>query len=194
VSEIASPPASKSARTRAAILSAARDLFGARGYDRTTVREVAAAADCDPALVVRYFGGKERLFAEATELDLRLPDLSSVPEAGIGVTLARHFLDLWEGPNGPALRILLANAVIDPAVAERLRSAFAGQVMPALRRAPPREDAPLRAALVSSQLLGIALCRYLLRLPPLAAAERSALIAAIGPTLQAYVCGPFAAD
>ena len=54
--------------TPAAICAAARRQFAERGFDRTTVRSVAAEAGVDPALVIHHFGSKQRLFLEATEL------------------------------------------------------------------------------------------------------------------------------
>jgi AcrR family transcriptional regulator len=61
----------KSDRTRAAILTAARERFGADGYERATIRAIAADAAIDPAMVMRYYGNKEKLFAAAAEFDLR---------------------------------------------------------------------------------------------------------------------------
>ena len=75
----------KSDRTRAAIIDAARRLFAEAGYDRTSIRDIAAVAGADPALVIRYFGSKDQLFAQAAEITLRLPDLSAVPAAEIGL-------------------------------------------------------------------------------------------------------------
>src|SRR5919201_1681541 len=82
--------------TRAAILAAARDRFAADGYDRATIRAIAADAGIDPAMVMRYYGNKEKLFAAAASFDLRLPDLTGLPEAEYGQALVRHFLDRWE--------------------------------------------------------------------------------------------------
>src|SRR3954449_8695645 len=87
----------KSQRTRAAILQAAQELFATHGYERTTVRDVAARAAIDPAMVMRYFGSKEGLFARATAFDLELPDLTQVARARIGETLVGHFVEIWEG-------------------------------------------------------------------------------------------------
>src|SRR5690349_9826613 len=83
--------------TRARILAAARPLFAEEGYEATTIRAIAAAAKADPALVVRYFGGKEGLFAEAAAFDLRIPDVASIPREALGEALVRHFLARWEG-------------------------------------------------------------------------------------------------
>src|SRR3954468_1292530 len=86
----------RSDATRAAILAAARGRFAADGYERATIRAIAADASIDPAMVMRYFGNKEKLFAAAADFDLRLPDLSAVPPGEVGRALVRHFLDRWE--------------------------------------------------------------------------------------------------
>src|ERR1044072_4094864 len=85
---------SKSGRTRTAILEVAREQFGKLGFERTTVRDIAAGAAIDPAMVMRYFGSKDELFARATEIDLHLPDLAKVLPHQFGDTLIRHFLDV----------------------------------------------------------------------------------------------------
>lgn len=77
-------------------MTAARERFATEGYERATVRAIAADAGIDPAMVMRYFGSKERLFAAAAEFDLRLPDLAAVPADEIGAVLVGHFLDRWE--------------------------------------------------------------------------------------------------
>src|ERR1700755_154838 len=87
----------KSHRTKAAILKAAQELFAEQGYERATVRDIAARAAIDPAMVIRYFGSKEGLFAQATAFDLKLPDLAGIPTDEIGATLVAHFIDIWEG-------------------------------------------------------------------------------------------------
>src|SRR5262245_24774569 len=92
----------KSDRTRAAILASAATLFAAHGYERTTVRDIAAGAGIDPSMVIRYFGSKDELFARVAEPDLRLPDLRTVAHAQIGETLVRHFLSVWEDESGLA--------------------------------------------------------------------------------------------
>ena len=83
--------------TRARILEAARQRFAADGYDRATIRAVAADAGIDPSLVMRYFGNKQGLFLAAAEFDLRIPDLRKVPRKSVGTALAEHFVGRWEG-------------------------------------------------------------------------------------------------
>lgn len=181
---------SKSGRTRAAILAAAQEFFAVQGYERTTVRDIAARAAIDPAMVIRYFGSKDALFARAAVFDLQLPDLRDVPQAEVGATLARHFLGLWEGEGGNGgLTVLLRSAASNDFAAERLREVFASQVLPALTRTATGPGAAERAALVSSQLLGLALCRYVLKLPPLVGMPADRLVAELGPTLQRYLVG-----
>ena len=181
---------SKSDRTRAAILAAARDLFGTEGYERTTVREVAARAGIDPALVIRYFGSKDGLFVRASVFDLRLLDLSTIEPRELGPTLVRHFLDVWEGPDSNGgMTILLRSAASNPLAAEKLQEVFACQVLPALVRLAGPADGPQRAGLVASQLLGLALSRYVLKLPAVVALTRERIVRDVGATLQRYLDG-----
>lgn len=174
----------KSERTRAAIEVAARRLFALQGYERTTVREIAAAAEIDPALVIRYFGSKDELFSAVAEPNLRLPDLSQVPVKRIGETLVGHFLDLWEGGSG--MPVLLRSAASNEAAAERLKLIFASQVFPVIASAGRPETAPQRAGLVGAQLLGLAMTRYILKLPPVVAMERDFIVREVGKTIQRY--------
>jgi AcrR family transcriptional regulator len=180
----------KSERTREAILKAAQALFGELGYDRATVRDIAARAAIDPAMVIRYFGSKEALFARATVFDLRLPELNGIRPEQLGETLIRHFLAMWEGPssNG-SLTILMRAAASSEEAAEKTRAVFAGQVLPMLAQVADPRELPMRAGLVSSQLLGLALCRYVLKVPPVVAMSPDAIVANIGPVLQGYITG-----
>ena len=180
----------KSDRTRAAILEAAQALFAEIGYERTTIRGIAEHASADPALVIRYFGSKDGLFAQATSFDLKLPDLSETPRDKTGHTLIAHFLELWEGAlsNG-SLPILLRAAASNDGAAERIRQIFAGQVIPALKQTAASPDAEKRAALISSHLLGIALSRYVLKVPVAVSLTREEIIQSVGPTLQRYLTG-----
>ena len=180
----------KSARTRAAILQAARELFAECGYERTTVRDIAARASIDPAMVMRYFGSKDALFAQATVFDLELPDFKSADPSEFGAILIGHFLDLWEGPaSKDTLTILLRTAATDEAATAKVRDIFSGQVMPMLARAAGPAEGALRAGLISSHLLGLALCRYVLKLSPVVMMTPEQIVGCVGPTLQRYIAG-----
>ena len=177
----------KADRTRASILEAARELFEEQGYETTTVRQIAAAANIDPALIIRYFGSKDALFSSVAEPDLRLPDLSGISRTELGVTLVSHFLDLWEGGGARAgMPTLLRSAASNEYAADRLRRVFVEQVLPVITSAGPEANAASRAGLVSSQLLGLALTRYVLKLPPVAAMDPKFIIATVGETIQRY--------
>ena len=178
----------RSAGTRAAILAAARAQFSAAGYERTTIRSIAATAGIDPAMVIRYYGSKAGLFAAAAAIDLSLPDLTQVARREMGSLLVRHFLSLWESDLADtALALLLRSATADDTAAERVRQIFAEQVVGPITAALGTSDAEQRAGLIGAQLLGMALCRYLLRLEPLASAKTEDLIADLSPTVQRYL-------
>jgi AcrR family transcriptional regulator len=180
----------RSDRTRAAILTAARDRFASHGYERTTIRAVAGDAGIDPSMVMRYFGSKERLFDAALAIDLRLPDLAAVPRRDLAPALVRHFLSLWEGaPADDVLLVLLRSAVTNERAAQRVREIFAAQVAPALAPVIGAEPAAARAALVTTQLLGLALTRYLLRLPAVTALDGEEITAVLAPALRAVLEG-----
>ncbi len=176
----------RSDRTRAAILTAARERFAADGYERATIRAIAADARIDPALVMRYYGSKEKLFAAAAEFDLRLPDLAAIPRDRIGETLVRHFVDRWDGDE--TLMALLRAGVTNEAAAERMRQIFAGQLGPVIASLTGGSaEAPVRAGLAASQILGLALCRYVLAFPPVVTMSTDDIVSWLGPTLQRYL-------
>ena len=174
----------KSQRTRDAIEEAARDVFQRQGYERATVREIASAAGVDPSLIIRYFGSKEGLFSAVAEVDLGLPDLRGLARSSIGEILVGHFLDQWEGGSG--LPVLLRSASSNEAAAKQLQRIFASQVFPMIASAGPTENAPQRAGLVASQLIGLAMTRYILKLPPVVLMKREVIVRELGKTIQRY--------
>lgn len=176
----------RSDATKAAILAAARERFASDGYERATIRAIAADATIDPAMVMRYFGSKEKLFVAAAEIDLRIPDASALPRRSLGETLVRHFVDRWEGDE--TLTALLRSAATNEPAAERARSIFGEQIVTVAESVEPdRRLAGRRAGLVAAQILGMALCRYVLRLPPLASMSKNEVIAWLAPTVQRYL-------
>ncbi|MEV4140536.1 TetR family transcriptional regulator [Dactylosporangium sp. NPDC049742] len=188
-------PERRSDATRAAILRAARERFAADGYQRATIRAIAADAAIDPSMVMRYYGNKAQLFAAAVDVHLRLPDVAGIPRDRLGETLVAHFIRRWEGdPSDDALLTLLRSAATDEAAASRLRDIFASQVAPvALAVCPDPAEATVRAGLVATQMLGLAFCRQILRLPPVVAAAPSSLVVQVGATVQRYLTGDLGA-
>ncbi|MEV6692927.1 TetR family transcriptional regulator [Micromonospora sp. NPDC051196] len=182
--------------TREAILEAARAVFGQRGYDGSTIRAIASAADVDPALVHHYFGSKEQLFLAAMQApaDPRklLPMVLTGDRAGLGERLVRTFLSVWDSPAGTAGIALLRSAVSNEWTARLLREFLTVHV---LRRIFDHLDVdpvevPLRGSLVASQLIGLAVMRHVVRLEPIASADPDALVTPIAPTIQRYLTGP----
>ncbi|GAB2930696.1 TetR/AcrR family transcriptional regulator [Streptomyces heilongjiangensis] len=173
------PPPRRSDRTRSVILDVARRHFAAHGFERTTIRAVAADAGIDPALVIRYYGSKARLFDAALDIALRLPDLSGVPADHLAEALVRHFLVRWEHESADdTLLLLLRSAVTNDRAAERMREIFATQVAPGL--GGPHAE---KVGLIVTQLLGLALSRHLLRIPAVARLTPGEILALYVPAV-----------
>jgi AcrR family transcriptional regulator len=177
----------RSEPTRRAILAAARAIFAARGYEGTTIRAVAARAGVDASMVMRYFQSKAGLFTAAVTMDLRVPDLRSAPASQHGELLVRHFISRWEDPlRGEELIALLRTAVTSETVASQVQ-AILGQLVTEPIAALGDERAAERGALIAAQLLGLAMCRYVLRLEPLASMPSDDVAAAVVPSVQQYL-------
>jgi AcrR family transcriptional regulator len=180
----------RSEGTRRAILSAARAMFTAQGYELTTIRAVAARAEVDASMVMRYFGSKEGLFTAAVTMDLEIPDLRSAPASGRGELLVRILLNRWEDPDHDDEMIaMLRTAVTSESVAGQLQ-AIVSQLLIEPVAALGDEHAAERGTLIASQLLGLALCRYILRFEPLASLPVDDVVAAVAPSVQRYLTRP----
>ncbi|BBZ03886.1 TetR family transcriptional regulator [Mycolicibacterium chitae] len=173
--------------TRATILATARAQFGAHGFERTTIRSVAAAAEVDPALVMHYFGSKANLFAEASRLEIPFPDLSDTPPDRIADALVPLLEQVW-GSDGAFIPLLRA-AATNKVAADTLLEVFVQQVAPALAAAAVDRPAE-RAALVGSQVLGIVLARNIVGVPPLVAMDTADLVQWLRPVFARYLAGP----
>jgi AcrR family transcriptional regulator len=177
----------RSEGTRRAILGAARATFAARGYEQTTIRAVAARAGVDASMVMRYFRSKAGLFTAAVTIDLEVPDLRSVPASRRGERLVRHFISRWEDPlHQDEMIALLRTGVTSETVAERLQAVL-GQLITEPIAALAYEQAAERSTLIAAQLLGLALCRYILRFEPLASLPADDVVAAVAPSVQRYL-------
>jgi AcrR family transcriptional regulator len=181
----------RSAGTRSGILAAARKLLSEQGYEATTIRAVAAEVGVDPSMVMRYYGSKTGLFSAAVDVDLYLDKVPRTPANELGEALARHFLSRWEGElSDEATTLLLRSAATNADAAQRMRTIFDTQVTTFVREAiDGRTDAAKRAGLVSSQLLGLALTRYVVALRPITAMSVDALVHSVAPVLQHYLTG-----
>jgi len=182
--------------TREAILAAARQAFAERGFDNATVRQIATAAEVDPALVHHYFGTKEQLFLATVQVPINPQELLPAVLAGgkdnVGENLVRTFIRVWDSPAGTAGAALIRSAMGSEWTARMLREFLTTQILRRVIRQLDMEpsEAPLRAALIASQMAGLAMMRYIIKLEPLASAPAETIIATIAPTIQRYATGP----
>src|ERR1700712_2529179 len=182
------PPRTRNAQeTTADILAAARTRFGTDGYERTTLRAVAAGGGVDPALVIRYFGSKQDLFAAAAEFTLDLPDLSTVDPDDVAQALLPSFFAVWE--DDTTFVALLRAAMTSPTAADTMRQVFAAQVAPALAAVTP-DNTRQRAGLMGAFIIGLATTRYVLGNPAVVDLSHHELIRWAGPGLRQSPAGP----
>jgi AcrR family transcriptional regulator len=181
--------------TRTEILEAARSLFGTHGYDRTTLRMIATAANVDPALVARAFGGKHGLFLAAVEWPWDpaevVPRVAVGPKSRAGHRIARLVVDTWEDPDqrGPILALLASTASSE--AARRLLGDFiTTQVHVPLARASGFDHPELRGALVGAHAVGLCMARYVLEIEPLAGLDAATLVDITGAVIQRLLTTP----
>ena len=183
--------------TRSAVLAAAKRAFGEQGYGATSVRAVAREAGVDPSLVLHFFGSKDGLFEAALELPFDPSGLVPLLLAGgpvdqLGERVVRTFVGVWDAmPGQGPMLAMLRSAVSHADSADRLRALLLGVVFHPLARGAGAGDADAdrRASLVASQVLGLAVARYVLHLEPLASSPADELVPLVAPTLQRYLTG-----
>ena len=186
--------------TEDAILQAARRTFGDRGYDAASIRAIASAAGVDPALVHHYFGSKQQLFLAAVNAPIDpgtfIARVIDGDRGEVGHRLVRTFVTVWDGPAGVAAAAMLRSAIGNEWASKLFREFIVTQVLRRVRSdlGLDTEDAPLRMSLVASQMAGLAMVRYVLRIEPLASAPPEAIVASIGPALQRYLTGDVATN
>jgi AcrR family transcriptional regulator len=180
------------ADTRAALLAAARAVFAEQGYQGATVRTIAGRAGVDAAMVNHWFGGKQGLFAAIVELPFDPEQLIEAVTHGGPDTMAerliRTFVTLWDTHEGRFATLMLSVASQDIA-ARSMAEFFSGTVFRILTETTGADQAELRAALCGTQMVGLGVIRYVLKVEPLASAEVDTLVAMIGPNLQRYLTG-----
>ena len=181
--------------TKQSILESARTVFADRGFDKASIRAIAAGAEVDPALVHHYFGTKEKLFLASMNSPVDpaelVPKALAGPREEAGERLVRMVLSVWDSPTGAAAVALMRSAMSNEWTARLMREFVVTQV---LRRAVAElgideQEAPARSALVATQIGGLAVIRYILKVEPIASAPPEQLVAAIGPTVQRYLTG-----
>jgi AcrR family transcriptional regulator len=176
-------------------VDAARAIFVEQGFDGATVRAIAGRAGVDPAMVNHWFGGKEGLFAAAMQIPVDpvelVDELLAGGVDGLGERIVRRFLSVWDASGGgPLIAIIRSVSSHEPSA--RMMREFITRVLFGRLAHGLRLDQPeLRAGLCGSQIIGLAMMRYVLRLEPLASADADLVSAAVGPTLQRYLTAAF---
>jgi AcrR family transcriptional regulator len=180
--------------TREAILEAARSRFADLGYDAASIRGIAADAGVDPALVHHFYGTKEKLFVTAMRFPAVPSEILGRVWSGdpdrLGETIVRTVLEIWGAEETREQSLaLLRSAVTNEQAATMIRGFVTSAIVGAVAAASEQEDAALRASLVASQILGLAIARFVIGIEPLASASPDDLVAAIAPTIQRYLTG-----
>lgn len=180
--------------TRDAILDSARQAFNDRGYDGATIRDIAGRAGVDPALVHHYYGSKRQLFTAALDLPIDPTQLVRQLVEGdrttVGHRLVQTFVLAWDAPSvRTPLLALLRSAASSPDAAAMLRQFMSREVFGALVEQLDVPNAALRSSLAGSQLIGLAVLRYVIGVEPLASLSPEAVAELVGPTVQRYLTG-----
>jgi AcrR family transcriptional regulator len=180
--------------TREALLAAARAEFAEHGFHLARVRSIAAAAGVDPAMVNHWFGGKDGLFIAAMDLPVDPAAVLERIQDGhpdrTGERIVRTFLGVWDPTGGGPFVALLRSVSSHEQAARMMREFVTERIFGQLAAALQADQQMLRATLCGSQLVGLGMARYVLKLEPIAGADPETLVAAIGPTLQRYLTGP----
>ena len=182
--------------TRDAILKAARTLFADKGFVGASMRQIAAEAGVDAALIHHYFTSKDQLFLATIQVpvDIRatIGRVAIGPPEEFGTRLITTLLQVWDSDAGPSLVAAFRAAISDPTTSRLVRefvtTTIFGVIAGAMHMAP--DEAPRRSALIGSQMIGLIVGRYLLALEPLAAIPAEQLVVSIAPTVQRYLTGP----
>jgi AcrR family transcriptional regulator len=181
--------------TRAAILTAAKEAFATRGYSATSLRSIARTAAVDPSLITHFFGSKDALFEAALDLPMDpaaiVQGLLSGATGTLGERMVRTFLLVWDSTpgQGPMLA-MLRSAVAHDDSAAKLRELLLRVILRPIAHGAGADDPDRRAALLASQVVGLAMTRYVLRFEPIASATPDELAPVLGKTLQRYLTGP----
>jgi AcrR family transcriptional regulator len=180
--------------TRAAILAAARARFADRGFGGTTIRAVAADAGVDAALVHHYFGTKDDLFLAAMRLPVDprqlLDPVLTEGLDGAAERFLRVFLSVWDNPDLQPGLLAVARGVMEPGGGKLLSDGFLPVVVQPIAEALGVDRADHRVPLLASQMVGLVLVRYVLRIEPLASLPAEQVVATYAPTIQRYLADP----
>jgi AcrR family transcriptional regulator len=181
------------ADTRAELLAAARVEFAERGYDGATVRMIADRAGVDPAMVNHWFGGKDRLFLATIDFPVDPERIFAQVVPGdpeqLGTRVVRMFLTIWDPTGGGPMVALIRSVAAHEDAAAMMREFVARVLLARVVGAVAPDRPELRAALLATQIIGLGMVRYVLKLEPLASADHATVVAAVAPNMQRYLTG-----
>jgi AcrR family transcriptional regulator len=178
-------------RSEAAILDAARELFAETGFERTTIRAVAARAGIDPALVMQHFGSKEALFAASTRWSTdHQTILTATPDRFPAAAIDDLLSHFEQGEHREAAVALMRNCLTHPTALAAMRDQVMCERKDAVAAGLTGEDAELRAGLFAACMIGLGMARYLIKLEPVASASAEELHRLMEPVLHALVEPP----
>lgn len=179
---------------RERILAAGASEFAEHGYDGATMRAIAERAGVDSALVHHYFGTKSELFAAAVDIPANparlVPQALEGDPADAGARLVRLIVTTWDSPTFRPRGVALLRGVIgNRRTSSMLMGFISREVLHRIRERIGGDDAPRRAGLLASQVIGLIVARYVVELEPLASASVDDVVRDVGPTLQRYLTG-----
>jgi AcrR family transcriptional regulator len=176
---------------------AAAQEFTGSGYDGISLRAVARRAGVDPALVHHYFADKADLFAATLQIPIR-PDrlvaqVLKGPRERIGTSIVGTIVDRFADPGTrDAILALVRTALGHEFAARMLRQFLLREVLHRITMELGLDDGERRAAFAASQLVGLIIARYGIRLGPLAEATDEDVVATVGAVVQWYLTGDLA--
>lgn len=181
--------------SRDVVLAAARKRFGAEGYEKTTLRAIARDAHIDPSMVLYLFGSKADLFRESLNVIVDPAALTAAIAGGpdddpdVGTRMVRAYLRIWQSPeSGSTMVAMLQSATSNSDAHEAFRGFMQNYVLAAVSgELGGGEQARLRALLAASQLVGAAILRFVMKIPPLATLPEDDLVRLLAPTVTRYL-------
>lgn len=183
---------------QARILAAAQAAFAETGYAGTTIRAISRAADVDPALIYHYFGSKENLLDAATDPPPKWLEAVATswttPTPELGRALLAVMMDSWaDAEIGPTLRATVLTAAHEPRIREKMRLVVERSLMGVSELGADDHERVVRSALIASQIIGLALMRYVWKTEPIASMTTEEILDAVAPNLQRYITHDLAA-
>ncbi|WP_179469198.1 TetR/AcrR family transcriptional regulator [Mycolicibacterium vinylchloridicum] len=182
--------------SRDVVLRAAKREFAKQGYEKTTLRAIADEARVDPSMVLYLFGSKAELFRESMKLvlnpELFTAQLAAGPDGELGCRIVRAYLTIWEQPDTAASMVsMLQSATSNSDAHDAFREFLHSYVMTAVSDAlGGSDDARLRAMLAATSLVGTAMLRYVMQVPPLSTLDVDQVVTLVGPSVHRYLSAP----